>query len=221
MVEISTSILSIEPQGAIGKFYNLEVAHTDYFHIDVMDGKFVQANTKERMLEFTTSIKHITNIPLDVHLMVEQVKEEIEEYLAFEPQCITFHYEATKNKQEMKEWIEKIKQQCQVGISIKPGTNVEEIYEFLPYIHRVLVMTVEPGKGGQKLIPETIEKIRTLKEKIKQENYDVQIEADGGIGLGNMKELVEAGLDIAVVGSSITNTEDYTKTIKELKEKAK
>lgn len=159
MVEISTSILNVEKENAAQVFYNLEVAGTDYFHIDIMDGKFVPSNTKEQMLEYTNSIKQISNIPLDVHFMVENVKEEIDTYIPFEPNIITFHYEAAKNKEEIMELINYIKQNnIKVGISIKPDTQVEKVYEFLPYIHMVLIMTVEPGKGGQKLIRSNIRK---------------------------------------------------------------
>ena len=218
MVEISTSILSVEPENSLKTFYELEVAHTDYYHIDIMDGKFVPSNTTEKMLEYTNQLKQISNIPLDVHFMVENVKEYIEEYIPYMPNIITFHYEACKNKEEILENITRIKENgIKVGISIKPNTNIEEIYEYLPMIHMVLVMTVEPGKGGQKLIPETLEKIKGLKEYRKQNSLDFDIEADGGINLETIHEVTEAGIDIAVVGSGILKTQDYAETIRLLK----
>jgi len=218
MVEISTSILSVQKDGSIQKFYDLEVAHTDYFHIDVMDGKFVEADTTEIMREYTNVIKQISNIPLDVHLMVENVKEHVEEYLSVNPNIITFHYEALKDKEEIMKMINYIKQNnVKVGISIKPNTKLEEIYEFLPYIHMVLIMTVEPGKGGQKLIPEALEKAQNLKTYIKENNIELDIEADGGIKLDNIREVENAGVNIAVVGSGIINTENYVETIRKLK----
>ena len=165
MVKISTSILSVEPEDATRKFYDLEVAKTDYFHIDVMDGKFVEANTEEKMYEYTNTIKQISNLPLDVHFMVEDVKKNIDKYLSFEPDIITFHYEAFKNNEEIYDVIKYLKaNNVKVGISIKPATPVEEILEFMKHIYLCLIMTVEPGKGGQKLIPETIEKVKKLKE---------------------------------------------------------
>lgn len=218
MVEISTSILSVKPEEAMQTFYNLEVGRTDYFHIDVMDGKFVEKDTRELMLEYTTSIKQISTIPLDVHFMVEEVEEEIKQYLPFEPNIITFHYEALKNKETIKDMIALVKENhCKVGIAIKPATKVEDIYEFLPFIHMILIMTVEPGKGGQKLIPETIEKINKLQKQIKEQGLEVDIEADGGIGEDNIRILEENGLNIAVAGSSIINSKDYKQTIQELK----
>lgn len=218
MVEISTSILSVKSENAMQTFYNLEVAHTNYFHIDVMDGRFVEKDNRDSMKEYTNSIKQISSIPLDVHFMVEKVEEFIEEYLPLEPNRITFHYEAAKDKEEIKKWIQKIKENnVKVGIAIKPDTKVEEIYEFLPYIHMILIMTVEPGKGGQKLIPETIEKIGKLKKHLEENQIEVDIEADGGIGEQNIRLLEEKGLDIAVVGSSVISSQNYKETITTLK----
>lgn len=220
MVEISTSILSVKEEESIQKFYDLEVAHTDYFHIDVMDGKFVEADTTKLMWDYINIIKQISNIPLDVHLMVEDVKKYVDEYIGINPNIITFHYEALKNKNEIKSMVDYIKQNnIKVGISIKPNTNLEEIYEILPYIHMVLIMTVEPGKGGQKLIPETLKKAQELKEYITQNDIEVDIEADGGIKLENIREVENAGVNIAVVGSGIINTDNYIETIKKLKGK--
>lgn len=218
MVEISTSILTVDEQEAMKVFYDLEVAKTDYYHIDVMDGKFVEKDTSVLMYSYASSIKQISNIPLDVHLMVENVKEYVDNYIALNPNFITIHYEACKNKKEVKEMLEYIKKNnIKCGLSIKPSTKVEEIYEFLPYISLILVMTVEPGKGGQKLIPTTLKKISKLKEYLYQNNLEAYIEADGGIKLENVDKLKEAGVDILVVGSEIINSKDYKKTIKELK----
>ena len=218
MMEISTSILTVKKENCIQTFYNLETAGTDYFHIDVMDGKFVENNTVELMTEYSEYLNTITNVPLDVHLMVEDVLPFIKSFMIFEPRNITVHYEAAKNKEELLEWIEYIKKNnCKVGISIKPDTKVEDIYELLPFIHTVLIMTVEPGKGGQALIPETIDKIRNLREYIEKENLEVDIEADGGINADNISTLADAGVDIAVVGTYLIGSEDYKETIKMLK----
>ena len=218
MIEISTSILNVDEQEAMKTFYDLEVAKTDYYHIDVMDGRFVERDTSSLMYSYASSIKQMSNLPLDVHLMVADVKEYVEQYIALKPHFITFHYEACRNKKEVKNLIEYIKDNdIKCGLSIKPNTKIEEIYEFLPYISLLLIMTVEPGKGGQKLIPKTIEKIRKTKEYLYQNNLDTYIEADGGINTENIEQLKEAGVDIAVVGSAIINSDDYKKTISELK----
>lgn len=219
MVEISTSLLSVEKEKSVKVIYDLEVAHTDYYHIDVMDGEFVENDTRELMKTHVDVIKQISNIPIDVHLMVQNVKEYVDEYLDIMPNIITFQYEALNCKEKVIEIIDYIKKNnVKVGIAIKPGTNLDEIYEFLPYIHMLLIMTVEPGKGGQALIPETLDKVRTLKNYLNKNNLEVDIEADGGIKLENIKDVKEAGVDIAVVGTGIIKTDDYKETIKRLKE---
>ena len=149
--------------------------------------------------------------------MVENIKEDIDKYLSLEPKIITFHYEACKNKKEVYDYIKYIKNNdIKPGLSIKPATPVEEILEFLPYLHLVLVMTVEPGKGGQKLIPETIEKIKELKDYIEKNNLDTYIEADGGIKEENAYLLKDAGVDIIVSGSGIISSKNMKETIKNL-----
>ena len=219
MIEISTSILSVEKENSLKTFYNLETAKTDYFHIDVMDGKFVENNTSEKMIEYAENIKQISNLPLDVHLMVENVNDYIEQYIPLNPSFITLHYEALKNKEKILEAINKIKENgIKCGLSVKPNTNIEQIYEYLPYIHMVLIMTVEPGRGGQELIPHTIQKIEQLKKYITENNIDIYIEADGGINLENIHQLKQAGIEIAVVGNAVIKSENYTETISKLKE---
>ena len=199
-------------------FFALEKAKTDYFHIDVMDGKFVEKNTVDKMNQYSNILKQITTLPLDVHLMVEDVETYIKLYSAIEPNMITFHLEAIKDKEKIYEMIKLVKDNnCKVDIAIKPNTEVKEIYEFLPDIKTVLVMTVEPGKGGQALIPETLRKIRILKEYLNQHNLDTYIEADGGINLDTIDEVKESGVDIAVVGNGILKTENYRTTVSKLK----
>lgn len=218
MVEISTSILSVIKGEESKTFFGLEKAKTDYFHIDVMDGKFVEKNTYNKMLEYSAYIKRISNLPLDVHLMVEDINEAINDFIAVEPNIITFHYEACKNKEEVMEYINKIKENnCKVGLSIKPETNIEEIYEFLPYIHMCLVMTVEPGKGGQTLLTDMVDKISKLKKYIDENEIEIDIEADGGINLKTAEAVKKAGANILVSGTAILIAKDYKTIIDELR----
>ena len=218
MVEVSTSILSVKKGEESKTFFALEKAKTDYFHIDVMDGKFVEKDTYNKMLEYASYIKRISNLPLDIHLMVEDVNTAIEDFIAVEPNIITFHYEACKNKEEVMNLINYIKEKGRrVGISVKPETDVKEILEFLPYVHVVLVMTVEPGKGGQELISSTIEKIKELNSYREEHKLDYEIEADGGIKVENSDKIVDAGADILVAGTAIINSKDYAETIKKLR----
>lgn len=217
MLEVSTSILSLK-EDEVRKFYDLEVAGTNYFHIDVMDGKFVESNTVDRMLEYATTLNHITNIGIDVHLMCEDIEKFVDDYIMLEPDSITFHIEAIKNKEQAMEIINDIKSNgVKVGLSLNPDTDIETIYEYLPYIHKVLIMTVVPGKGGQKLIESTIEKIKKLKKYIEENNFDTIIEADGGINDTNIEKLKEAGVEIAVCGVYIVNAKNMKEAILKLK----
>lgn len=218
MYEIATSILNAEKGKEAEVILNLEKARTDYYHIDVMDGKFVEKNTYEWMKELSSYIKRISNLPQDVHLMVEDVKSAIDDFSAVEPNIITFHYEACKNDTEVMEMIELIKQcNSKVGISIKPNTAVDKIYKFLPYIHIVLVMTVEPGKGGQTFLSDMVSKIENLKTYREQNNLDFQIEVDGGINLATADKVKQVGADILVAGTAILKAVDYKVIIDELK----
>ena len=219
MAEVSVSILNlIGNEDVTHVFYDLEVAKTDYFHIDVMDGKFVEKNTAEAMKEFSLTLSHITNIGLDVHLMVDNIEEFIDEYIEFEPEYITFHIEASKTKERTMEIIKTIKENgIKVGISINPATPVEEIIDYLPYVHMVLIMTVVPGKGGQKFILDTVEKIKELRKYINENNLDVCIEVDGGINGETASIAKEAGADILVCGTYLISSENRAETIKELK----
>ncbi|MBQ3415744.1 MAG: ribulose-phosphate 3-epimerase [Clostridia bacterium] len=218
MVEISTSILSAEQGKETEIFLGLEKAKTDYFHIDVMDGKFVEKDTYNKMFEYSSYIKRISNLPLDIHLMVKDVKQAINDFLSTEPNIITFHYEALKNKEDVMDCINYIKQNnCRVGLAIKPNTSIEEIYEFLPYIHMCLIMTVEPGKGGQTLLHDMIDKIIKIKQYITENEIDIDIEADGGINLRTVEEIKKAGANILVAGTAILKANDYSSIINELK----
>ena len=218
MTEISVSILTVEKEDATKKFYNLETAKVDYFHIDVMDGKFVEKNTEELMKDYALTISHITNLGIDVHLMVNDVEKYIDEYSMLEPEIMTFHIEATKTEERTMNIIKQIKE-CgsKVGIAISPETSIEEIKKYLPYIHMVLVMTVVPGKGGQSLIPETLEKVKDLRKYMEENNIDLDIEVDGGINEETSSKAVEAGADILVVGTYLVNSENYNETVKKLK----
>ena len=218
MVEVSTSILSVKKGEESKTFFALEKAKTDYFHIDVMDGNFVEKDTYQKMLEYSSYIKRISNLPLDVHLMVNDVKKAVDDFIAVDPNIITFHLEACKNEEEVFENIKYIKENnCKVGISVKPNTNIEEVYKYLPYIHMCLVMTVEPGKGGQNYLSEMTEKVSRLKKYIDENNIEIDIEVDGGINLRTAEEVKKAGANILVAGTAILNAVDYKVIIDELK----
>ena len=218
MTEVSTSILNMNPGQEAETILGLEKARTDYIHIDVMDGKFVEKDTYQKMYENACYTKRISNLPLDVHLMIEDVEKGIKEFSALEPNIITFHLEACKNEEEVFKMINLIKENnCKVGISIKPNTKLEDVYKYLPYIHMCLVMTVEPGKGGQTLLVDMVDKIKTLKQYVDENNIEIDIEADGGINLATCEAVKEAGANILVSGSAILMAKDYKDIIDDLK----
>ena len=217
MVEVSASLLSVEKIESTKIFLDLETAKIDYFHIDVMDGKFVEKNTTTQMHENASSIALVSTIGMDVHLMVKDVDSYIEEYLPFNPKIITFHIEATSSEDEVLRLIDKIKMAgSRVGIAINPDTDIEKIKPFLDKIHVAFVMTVFPGKGGQKLIPETLDKVSKLKKYIIDNSLDTEIEVDGGINDTTYKDAMDAGADIIAVGSYLVFADDYAEVVKKI-----
>lgn len=218
MIEISASVLKVEKENATRMFYNLETAKINYFHIDAMDGKFVENNNLELMKDYALTISHISNLGLDVHLMVEDVEEIVDEYLMLEPEIITFHIEATKDEERTKNIIREIKSNgTRVGIAVNPNTSIEEIKPYLNSIHMVLIMTVIPGKGGQKLIKETLEKVKELKKYINENNIDIDIEVDGGINDKTAFDAVNSGANILVAGNYLTSAENINEAVQKLK----
>ena len=218
MSEVAVSILSVDKENATHTFYNLETARPEYFHIDVMDGKFVENNNLELMKDYATTISHISNIPLDVHLMVENVEEVADEYIDLAPDRVTFHIEALKDKDRIFNFIQELKENnIKVGIAISPETQIEELKPYLKYIHMVLVMTVVPGKGGQKIIQETLEKIRSLKKYLEENSIDIDIEADGGINGETSEDVREAGADILVSGFYVVSAENKRAAVEKIR----
>ena len=220
MNKISASILNVNKEDAVHEFYNLETYKVDFFHIDVMDGKFVENNTYELMKEYETTLSHITNIGLDVHLMCENVFEAVDDFLVEGVDRITCHVEALEKYSfdEFKTLVEDLRlENVKLGIAIKPGTDIEVIKKYMPYAHMILVMTVEPGKGGQKLIPETLEKLKALKDYSDQEELDIEFEVDGGINEENAKNAIENGANILVIGTALLNSKNPKKMVEDIK----
>ena len=216
-MEVSASILNVDNENYIKTFYRLEKAHVDYFHIDVMDGDFVENNNINLMTKYTDTLKGITSIPLSVHLMCKNVKKYVDIFFASMPRIIYFHYESADSDDEIFSLINYIKNEdIMVGIAINPETDVSKIYKFLPFIHNVLVMSVHPGKGGQKFIDSSVSKINTLREYISNNNLENVIEIDGGINYETALLCKKAGADSIVVGSFLVNSKDYAYTVNQL-----
>lgn len=205
-MKISTSILSIHNN--IQKIKAIDALATDYIHLDVMDGKFVTNKV---------DFHHLINLqrPLDVHLMVQDIKMYVDTYASMCPTYITFHWEAVTNVMEMIQYIRQ--KNIKVGISIKPQTSVEVLEPYLDMTDLVLVMTVEPGAGGQKFIKEMQSKIDWLRKRKEEHNLSYSIEVDGGINIETCDLCKNA--DILVVGSFITSSENAKESLESIKEK--
>jgi len=188
---ISISILNIKDDN--DKIISMDNLNPEYIHIDIMDGKFV-SNTSD-MLDLP-----VLNSKRDVHLMVYDVKSYVDIYKKYNPEYITFHVEAISNIREMIDYIHSLG--IKVGLSIKPNTGIDKIFPYLGIIDLVLVMSVEPGKGGQKFIPESEDKINELYTIREKYGYHYLIEVDGGVNIESKDNCKNA--DILVVGSYIT-----------------
>lgn len=208
-MEISASFLSIK-EDLKNNIKKLDNSNIDYLHLDIMDNIFVPNITWS--VEEIENLLNDTKSKKDVHLMVKDVIKYIDDYSKLNPEFITFHFEAVDNVLEIINYIKK--KNIKVGLSIKPNTKVEEITDYLSLIDLVLVMSVEPGFGGQVFIPDSLNKIEKLYNIRKNNNYNYLIEVDGGINSSNIKYLDKC--DIVVVGSFITNNSDYSKAISEL-----
>jgi ribulose-phosphate 3-epimerase len=183
-----------------------------------MDGKFVENNTLDMMKKYSETLSNLTITPMEVHLMVEDVKKFVDEYEVINPNIIYFHIEACKNDDEVIELINYIKEKdIRVGITINPETDVEKLFPLLKYVHSVLIMSVHPGKGGQSFIADSLNKISTLKKQLEDNNLEVDINVDGGINAENIASIREAGATIATVGSAMVNAIDYKYMMNKLK----
>ena len=216
--EVAVSLLNVELEGAINLFYNLETAKIDYFHIDVMDGIFVENNTHERMYEFATTLANITTIKQDIHLMVKDVKKYVDIYAPLGRNRISFHVEAMDSEEEILDMINYIKDTGnQVGLAVSNDTPIDEVYPFLPYIHSVIIMTIIPGSGGQKLIPETIPKITYLRNAVNEFNNEIDIEVDGGVNDTTCEIVRSAGANVLIAGTYVVKNSNIKEAIKKLR----
>jgi len=188
----------------------LDNTTTDFLHVDIMDGIFV--NNKSWGYNFLENILKDTKKPKDIHLMVSNIKEYIDIFKNLNPYYLTFHYEASFDILNIINYIHSLG--IRAGLSIKPSTSVEEIIPYLSSLDLVLVMSVEPGRGGQTFIDSSVEKINQLYELKKEFNYDYEISVDGGINEETSKLCSNA--DILVVGSFITNSDDYQEQINKI-----
>ena len=198
-IKISPSILSADFSKLGEEILALEKAGADYIHIDVMDGHFVPNITIGP--EVIKRLRPITKLPFDVHLMISPVNNFIKDFSDAGADIITFHPEATKNISESISLIKKLGKK--VGVSLKPKSQIKLIEDHLSEIDLILIMSVEPGFGGQKFMPEVLGKMKKLRNLVDDKKLNVDIEIDGGINFNNSKEAKDYGANILVSGSTV------------------
>jgi ribulose-phosphate 3-epimerase len=215
MVKIAPSILSADFSRLGEEIIAAEKAGADLIHVDVMDGHFVPNITIGPLV--VKAVKKIASKPLDVHLMIEDPDHYIKEFADSGADIITVHEEVCRHLHRS---IQNIKE-CGVkaAVSINPATPVRNLEDILPYLDMVLVMSVNPGFGGQSFIPEMLPKIELLKSIITEKNLRIEIEVDGGVKVDNVADVVNAGADIVVMGSAFYNSDDYAETVRKVRER--
>jgi len=213
MLKIAPSMLSADFSRLGEEIRTVEAAGADLIHLDVMDGHFVPNLTIGPAV--VASLRKVTKIPFDVHLMIENPERYIDAFAAGGSDIITVHVEASTHLHRV---ITSIKEKGKkAGVSLNPATPLSAVEQILPEVDLLLVMTVNPGFGGQKFIEGMIDKIRRARNLVRISNPAVMLEVDGGITLANIRAVREAGADIVVAGASVFGSEDYGKTISEMK----
>lgn len=212
MVKVSPSILISDFLTLKDSIKELEVAGVDMLHLDVMDGNFVPNISFG--VPVIKSIKAHTDLPLDVHLMIDRPHRYIEEFAKY-ADLLGFHYEAGSDNVETLKKIRELG--CKSCITIKPATAPEEIFPLLPLCDMVLVMSVEPGFGGQKFMPMALDKISAIKAECEKQSLNIDIEVDGGINAETAPLAINAGANVLVAGNFLFSADDMGAKVKEIK----
>jgi len=216
MIKIAPSILSADFSRLGEEIQAVDRAGADYIHVDVMDGHFVPNITVGPLV--VAALRKITEKPLDVHLMIENPDRYIPQFAKAGADIITVHQETVPHLHRTIQLIRSLGKQA--GVSLNPATPVETLDVILDELDLVLVMSVNPGFGGQEFIPSALDKIRALRQRITRRGLATELEVDGGVKLDNIREVVAAGAEVLVAGSAVFNTADYAATILALRENA-
>ena len=215
MIKIAPSILSANFIKLGEEIKAAEEAGVDMLHIDIMDGHFVPNITIGPFI--VESIRQVTSLPLDVHLMIEEPDTYLRDFIKAGADYVTVHLEASVHLHRTVQLIKETG--VKAGVSLNPATPVWSLEHILPDIHLVLLMSVNPGFGGQKFIPQALDKIRILKKFIEEKGLTTLIEVDGGINVDNAKDVASAGADILVMGSAFFHSGNYKEIMKRVKER--
>jgi ribulose-phosphate 3-epimerase len=213
MIKISPSVLAADLSNLASEVRDIEECGADMVHLDVMDGLFV--TNISFGLPVIKSLRSKSNIIFDVHLMNDAPERYADRFIEAGADILTFHLEACEDSRELLRQIRS--QGVMAGISIKPGTPVEDVFPYLEECDMVLIMTVEPGYGGQKLIPEMLEKVSKIKAEIENRGLNIEIQVDGGITAENAGDVISSGATILVAGSSVFGNSDRKSAIEALK----
>ena len=210
---LSPSILAADFKNLGQQIADVDAAGAQYIHIDVMDGSFVPSISFGMPL--IKSIRSVTDKVFDVHLMIVEPIRYIEEFARIGADCITFHLEAASDPMAVIDLIHSLGKKA--GLSIKPGTSVMEIVSYLDKVDMILIMTVEPGFGGQPFIEASYDRIRQVRKMLNERALDTDIQVDGGITKENLRDVLDAGANVIVAGSTVYNG-NAAENVKELLE---
>lgn len=213
MLELSPSLLSADFTDLKSEIEVLDKNGVKYLHLDVMDGMFVPNISFGPMI--IKQLRPLTNMVFDVHLMIEDPDRYVQNFKDAGAEILTVHYEACKHLHRTISYIKSLGMKS--GVSLNPATNIEVLDYVLEDLDLVLIMSVNPGFGGQSFIPSAIDKIKNLKAKIRERNLNVIVEVDGGVKTTNVKDVIEAGADLIVSGSDVfADKENRIKAYKEI-----
>ena len=213
MIKISPSVLAADFSKLGDELKKVELAGAEYIHLDVMDGQFVPNISFGAPV--ISAVRSSSSAVFDVHLMIVDPQRYIDDFISAGADLITIHYESCEDPLSVLKYIRSKGKLA--AVSVKPKTDVSVVYPLLDYVDMVLIMTVEPGFGGQKLIPETVEKVRELRAYMDQNGYSVDIQVDGGITTENLPDVVAAGANVIVAGSAIFRAADPAAVVAAMK----